>query len=140
MSLVMPARNVQELSAAADPETFKRMMMKKIGNLDEIEVMYNSILLAIYIRPEKTSGGIIRPESNVQEDVWQGKAGLVLKLGPNAFEDDGDYQFHGQKAAVGDWVVFKVGDAWSININNVACRLVRDSSVRLKVKDPNIVF
>lgn len=140
MALVMPSRNIEDLSQASSPEQFKKVLMSKIGNLDDVEVLYNSILLAIYIRPEKTVGGIYRPTANVEEDIWQGKAGLVLKLGPNAFEDDGDYNFHGQKAVPGEWVVFKVGDAWSLNINNVACRLVRDSSIRLKVKDPNVVF
>ena len=74
------------------------------------------------------------------EDEWQGKVGLVLKLGPNAFVDDEDDSFYGQKVDPGEWVVFKVGDAWSLNINGYPCRLVRDSSIKLKVADPNIVF
>jgi co-chaperonin GroES (HSP10) len=140
-NLAVPHHTVSALAQYQTPEEFKNHIMTALKEkLEDVDVMFNSILLAIYIRPEKTKGGIIRPDSNVSEDVWQGKAGLVLKLGPNAFEDDGEYNFHGQKIAVGEWVVFKVGDAWSLNIGDIACRLVRDSNIRLKVKNPAIVF
>lgn len=138
MSVVIPHSAINTVSRAADP---KKAIWEKIGNkLDSIEVMFNMVLVATYIRPEKTSGGIIRPDSNVQEDIWQGKVGLVLKLGPTAFVDDDHNAFYGQKADVDDWCVYKVGDAWSLNINGYPCRIVRDSGIRLKVTDPSIVF
>ena len=102
--------------------------------------MFNMVLLATYIRPNVTPGGIIRPDTNVEEDVWQGKVGLVLKLGPNAFVDDDDARFYGQKVELNEWCVYKVGDAWSVTIGNWPCRLVRDSSIKMKVKDPNMVL
>lgn len=138
--LVLPHRTIESLSQTTNPEEFKKAIISTIGDLSGVDVMFNMVLLGIYIRPEKTAGGIIRPTDNVKEDIWQGKAGLVLKMGPNAFQDDGEYQFHGQKIEVGEWCVFKVGDAWSLEINRVPCRLVRDSNIRLKVKDPSIVF
>lgn len=140
MSVVTAYRTIEGLSQARTPAEFKKVVMEKVGDLSGVGVMFNMVLLAIYIRPETTAGGIIRPTENVTEDVYQGKTGLVLKLGPNAFQDDGEYQFFGQKFEVGEWGVFKVGDAWSLEINKVPCRLVRDSSLRLKVSDPNIVL
>jgi len=140
MALALSDRVIENISKQNTPEEFKKHIAKTVGDLSDVDVMFNMVLLAIYIRPEVTKGGIIRPTSNVQEDIWQGKAGLVLKCGPNAFEDDGEYNFHGQKANLGDWCVFKVGDAWSIDIKGVPCRLVRDSNIRMKVKDPTIVF
>ncbi len=137
---VLPVKMIESLSSTSTPAEFKSRVFDAVGNLKGVEVMFNMVLLAIYIRPEMTPGRIIRPGSNVQEDVWQGKAGLVLKCGPYAFEDDGEYQFKGQRVDPGDWCAFKVGDAWSLNINNVPCRLVRDASIRLKLADPNIVF
>ena len=138
MSVVLPHRAIGNVSRSANP---KEAILKSVGDsLKDIDVLFNMVLVATYIRPEKTSGGIIRPDVNVQEDVWQGKVGLVLKLGSHAFVDDGESDFFGQKAEVGEWVVYKVGDAWSLNINGYPCRLVRDSSIKLKVKDPNIVF
>lgn len=115
-------------------------ILKMVGDLSGVTVMFNMVLIGTFIRSERTTGGIIRPDANVTEDVWQGKAGLVLKLGPNAFVDDADDSFYGQKVEPGEWVVYKVGDAWSLNVNGFPCRLVRDSSIKLKVNDPNVVF
>jgi len=140
MSVVVPHRTIETLSQSNSPEEFKKAMLRTIGDLSGVNVLFNMVLIGIYIRPERTAGGIIRPTDNVKEDIWQGKAGLVLKLGPNAFQDDDEAKFYGQKVDVGEWGVFKVGDAWSLEINKVPCRLVRDSNIKLKVEDPSIVF
>lgn len=137
MSIVLPRQAIDLVSQATDP---KAEMTKKVGNLDQIDVMYNMVLVATYIRPSKTKGGIIRPDQNVEEDVWQGKVGLVLKCGPDAFQDDNDMTFNGQKAEVGEWVVFKVGDAWQLIVGDWPCRLVRDSSIRMKLANPTAVL
>ncbi len=141
MSNVVMPQSIAALAGFQDPDEFKSHVLDSLDTiLPDVEVMFNMVLLAIYIRPEKTRGGIIRPGQNVEEDAYQGKAGLVIKIGPNAFEDDGEYNFHGQTVEVGEWAVFKVGDAWPLSINGIACRLVRDSGLKLKVKDPSIVF
>ncbi len=137
MTVVSSPQAIQLVSNSKNP---KRDISQAIGSLDDINVMFNMVLVATYIRPEKTTGGIIRPGMNVAEDEWQGKVGLVLKLGPNAFVDDENDSFYGQKVEPGEWCVFKVGDAWSLKVNGYPCRLVRDSSIKLKVLDPNIVF
>src|SRR3954469_22158617 len=137
MSVVLPRKAIDFVSRAADP---KKSMIEKVGDLSKIDVMFNMVLVATYIRPGTTSGGIIRPDSNLEEDVWQGKVGLVLKCGPDAFRDDDEVTFNGQKAEVGEWVVFKVGDAWQLLVGDWPCRLVRDSSIRMKLADPGIVL
>lgn len=140
-SVAIPAQVITTLSGFADPNEFKAHVLRNIAKgLEDIEVLYNQVLIAIYIRPEKTAGGIWKPQTNTQEDMWQGKVGLVVKLGPNAFEDDENFQFYGQKAAVGDWVVFKVGDAWSVQVGGFPCRLVSDSNIRMKTNDPQLIF
>lgn len=137
MSVATPHKAIATLSRSKNP---KMDILEMVGDLAGVEVMFNMVLIGTFIRSERTAGGIIRPDQNVTEDVWQGKAGLVLKLGPNAFVDDDNDVFYGQKVVPGEWVVYKVGDAWSLNINGFPCRLVRDSSIKLKVNDPNIVF
>ena len=137
MGVVTPSRAVEFVSRAKDA---KRAILDFIGDYSSIDVMFNMVLVATHIRSNTTSGGIIRPDMNVEEDVWQGKAGLVLSLGPNAFVDDSDDSFYGQKVSVGEWCVFKVGDGWALNVKGYPCRLVRDSSIKLKVKDPNIIL
>lgn len=137
MSVIIPHRAVEVISTAKDP---KKAIPELVGNLDDIEVIGDMVLVGIYIRPEKTAGGIIRPTMNKQEDVWQGKVGLVLKWGPDAFRNPEDGQLFAQRAEIGDWCVFKVGDGWSLHINDYPCRLVRDSAIKLKVKDPNAIL
>lgn len=139
MSVYLNRQAVDEISQIHDLHAKTEAIKKKVGSLHGIDVMYNMVLLAAYVRPAKTKGGIIRPGENVEEDIWQGKVGLVLKLGPDAFKDDEEVSFNGQVANLGDWVVFKVGDAWQLTINDWPCRLVRDSAIRMKTADPSIV-
>jgi co-chaperonin GroES (HSP10) len=137
MSVFLPRAALDAVSKAIDPVA---EMRNKVGDLNGVDVMYNMVLLAAYIRPERTKGGIIRPGESKEEDVWQGKVGLVLKLGPDAFQDDDDTSFNGQKAEAGEWVVFKGGDAWQLTIGDWPCRLVRDSSIKMKVTDPSMIL
>lgn len=136
MSVVIP-KWVQELASAEDP---KAAIMKRIGDLNDIDVLFNLVLLATYIRPEKTTGGIYRPSVNIDEDVWQGKVGLVLKKGANAFLDDERTKFLGQNVAPGDWVMYRVGDALPFDFRGVPCRLLADTHIKMKIATPDLVF
>lgn len=137
MSVVVPHRAISEIASASDP---KEAILNVVGDLSGVRLLGDMVLIGTYIRSERTKGGIIRPDVNVQEDVWQGKVGLVLKLAHDAFKDTPDYVFNDNIANVGDWVVYKIGDAWSININGCPCRIVRDVNIRMVVEDPSIVL
>ncbi len=134
---VVSARKTNQLSLASDP---KQALFDAVGDLTNYEVFHNQILVAVYVRPEKTSGGIIRPGSNVQEDEYQGKVGLVVKVGPTAFLDTDDESFQGQNINIGDWVVFRVGDGWQLTIRDTACRILTDRTIRMRIKTPGDIF
>ena len=136
-SLALPHKSIDALARADNP---KKAIQDAIGNLDGVEIIGDMVLIGIYIRPEKTKGGIIRPQSNVTEDVYQGKVGLVLKWGPDAFFDPNSGDLFEQRVNPGEWCVFKVGDAWNVTIKDVPCRLVRDSAIKMKLQDPDSVF
>lgn len=143
MSLTIPARSISRIAGVSSTDEAKQVIMDIVGPaLPKMEVMLNMVLVAQYFRPNKV-GQIHLPDQTVGEDQWQGKVGLVLKLGPQAF---GDAEYFGQqKVEVGEWVVYKVGDAWEITVKgaestNISCRLVRDSNIRMKVKQPDIVI
>jgi len=139
MPLLMPRaaqENIERFSRALDP---KKTILHAVGDVSGVDVMFNAVLVALYVRPEKTAGGIIRPHDNVQEDLWQGKVGLVVKVGADAFQDNEVNKFGDQRVEVGDWVGFKVGDSWPFLYNNVPCRYVIDTSIRLKLSDPSIL-
>ncbi len=140
MPVVLPRKTIEIFARLKNPDEYKKTVFNILGDLDEVEVMYNAVLVATYIRPELTTGGIIRPDENVSEDVWQGKAALVLKVGNSAFQDDEYNHFNGQRVDVGDWCAFFVGDTKLLNIKDVPCRLVEDSNIKLKLKNPLVVL
>jgi len=133
---IVAARNTAILAQASDPKT---ALLNAVGDLSDYDLFHNQILVAIYVRPEKTSGGIIRPGTNVQEDEYQGKVGLVVKVGPSAFVSD-EEDFMGQSIEVGDWVVYRVGDGWALNIRDTACRILTDRTIRMRIKKPEDIF
>ena len=129
---------LEKLSQAVNP---KIALMTGVGDLSNVDLMGNRVLLAIYIAPEKTKGGIIRSSGSLKEDVYQGTVGLVLKMGAQAFCDDPDnkVKFHGQSVNIGDWVVFRPGDAKRIQINGIDCRMVEDTLIDMAIVDPEII-
>jgi co-chaperonin GroES (HSP10) len=111
-----------------------------VGDLSAIELFNNQILVGIWIRPEKTKGGIILTSKTQDEDRWQGKVAVVLKKGPTAFVDDGNVSFKGQDVSLGDWVVFKTSDGFPLDVNGVRCRVVEDVHLKAKVSDPATIY
>ncbi len=131
-SIIMPE--------VSDPKT---EIKKAIGSLDGIEIFHNQVLAAVFIRPEKTKGGILRPDytgGTRDEDKWQGKVGLIVKTGPEAFNDPTGAWFKDVNLVVGDWIIFRASDGWSITVNGVLCRILDDTTIRGKTDDPERVF
>lgn len=127
MSLVT-ASKIQAISQSKDP---KGAILDAVGDLSKEEVLWDLVLVGTYIRNERTSGGIIRPVENVQEDAYQSKTGLVLKFGIDVQEPVYD---------VGDWVVYSIKDGWAVTVNGTPCRLVPYDRIRMKLSDPSVVF
>lgn len=136
----MPITNASKILDVARADNPKEGILVAIGDLSGVTVMFNQILVATYVAPEKTRGGIIRPNSAVDEDKYQGKVNLVLKVGPTAFINDDGTPFEGETVKEGDWIVSRVGDGWALTVNGVPCRVLTDRNIRLKIADPQIVF
>lgn len=130
----MPASLMEHVNDPAD------QLRAQIGNVSSIEILHNQILVAVYIRPEKTRGGIILSDHTRNEDRYQGKAGLVIKKGPLAFVDDDANKFHGQNVEVGDWVFYRVSDGFPLILNGTLCRLLEEVHVKGKIPSPDVVF
>jgi len=122
---------------ALDP---KKELLSVLGDTSNVEIFNNQILVAIYIRPEKTVGGIILTNTIRDEDKWQGKIGLVIKKGPSAFVDDSKNWFNGVTVDVNDWVIFRPSDGWGLTVNGIMCRLLDDTVIRGRVSHPDQVF
>lgn len=122
---------------AVDP---KQKLLDDIGDISNVEIFNNQILVAVYIRPAKTKSGIYLSDQSREEDKLQGKVGLVVKKGPSAFVDEANEWFKDVSVEVNDWVVFRPSDGWSITVNNVLCRMIDDTAVRGKVDAPDRVW
>ena len=117
----------------------RQKLFDELGDLSGIDIFNNQVLVAVYVRPETTRGGILLPGQARDEDRYQGKVGLVAKLGPQAFISDGEYTFD-DPVDVGQWIILRPSDGWSINVNGVLCRMLTDTSVKGRVESPDLVY
>lgn len=121
-------------------------ILNSIGDISQIRVAQGKVLLGIYKRPEKTGGGIIRPNSAREEDVFQGKTWLVLAKGPLCFEDSDHGLFGGFKADVGEWVLARNSDGYRCDIGGTGadggyqCLLIDHKYIKGVVPSPYMVW
>lgn len=121
-------------------------ILAKLGDaLEGVEILHNQVMIAVYVRPNKTASGIILSDQTRDEDRYQGKVGLLVKTGPRAFEADDRWFTGAEDFKVGkDWLVFRPSDTWSITIGNskekILCRIMDDINVRGRVPSPDIVW
>src|SRR5713226_4533687 len=121
-------------AAAIDP---RQALRDALGsNVDDIEVFHNLVLVATYIEPEQTPGGIYKPDRTLAENRFQGKCALVLKCGPLAFQDCAVAQFGGVVIEPGDWVFVRPNDGLEMFLgcpqasDGVSCRLFEDVNIK----------
>ena len=112
----------------------KDEIWKAIGDISELQLFGNEVLVAIYIRPQKTSSGIFLTDNYREEDKWQGKMGLVLKKGSVSLVDPKDV------VNVNDWVIFRPSDGWGLTVNGVMCRLLDDRVIRGRHPKPDTIY
>lgn len=133
---------VMEMAHDGDPV---EDIFERIGSLDDIVLPANKVLVGIYMRPttKKVAGTnkvIHLTDSTVAEDMYQGKAGLVLKCGAAAFK--GDWRTEGFSPKPGDWVAFRPSDGFKLDIRseNGHCILLDDTKVQMIIPAPDLVF
>ena len=119
---------------------FKAIGMKKPGVLPGFEIFANRVLVGVYKRPEKTKSQILLPDQTRDEDKYQGKVGLIVKLGPTAFKDaSGGWQWP-DDIGLGDWVYYRASDGWALAVNQVECRQLDDMDIRGRVDEPDKIW
>ena len=131
-------------AARRDMDPQKQKIFDELGDLSGIKLPLNQILLAIYKPPEVTRGGIIRPDIVKDEDVYQGVSALVVKMGPHAYEqsENMDYLWtDGDRCQVGDWVMFRRGEGFRVNVHGRECMLMHNErGIKMVLGQPDEVF
>jgi co-chaperonin GroES (HSP10) len=127
-----------QMARDADP---KAEILSEVGPfLPNVVVLGARLLVAVYVRAERTAGGILLPGQTRGEDKYQGKVGLVLAAGSLAFQSDETHRFGGVTPQMGDWVVFSVGDTFAFELGKQRCRAVEDVDVHMILSRPDIIL
>lgn len=125
----------------------KEILEALSGSHETYQVSGVDILMAIYQRPEKSAGGVILSDNFRGEDLYQGKVGLILKVGPLVTDKNPELfkWFGGHIPKVSDWAVVRVGDTFAFDIisptnKKVPCRLVEAKQLRGIVAKPESIW
>jgi co-chaperonin GroES (HSP10) len=144
------------LAAVADSDDPKSEILKWVGDLSEEKLLGDRVMVGTYARPIKSGGGVWLPDSQRQEDRFQGVVGLLLTMGPNAFMYDGSYRLIERELdesdqdyrirwadsvpKVGDWVVYRPADGFEMAFRRASCRVFRSESVMGIASDPLLYY
>ena len=85
----------------------KLHIMEALGDISELRLFGRQVMVAAFVKPAITPGGIITPVGFQMEDWWQGKVAMLVGVGPAAFSGDASYLAATYGDAVpkfGDWV------------------------------------
>jgi len=137
-----------DVSSLADrkvDDDFKKMLFAEIGeDLKKFRVFGEIVMVASYIAPRKTAGGIILPDNSLDEDRWQGKVGLIVKMGPMAFKYRGQFKWEWDEAGppkIGDYVCFNSADGFDeVGIRGHSLRWIPDQLLKQDLHDPKIIY
>lgn len=116
-----------------DYEVAKEHIWRQIGKLDELEIFGRQVLVAVYTRPAfNARTKMHHTEADQRKDWYEGKVGLVLAMGPDAFTGDDSYikQTYGKAGApvVGQWLFQNANTGIQFSICN-------DGAERVKYED-----
>lgn len=120
--------------------SFEKAIHDALGDLSDYRVLGSNVLVATYVAPGKTSGGIILTDKTREEDRWQCVVGLILKTGAMAFKFDGPYEYKDDPPKIGDYVMFNTSDSREVGVRNQSCRIVDSSLIRMVVPNPDELY
>jgi co-chaperonin GroES (HSP10) len=149
-SVAAKIRPTKVLGYVTDPDTLfeaeKKLIWDAVGDLSDIRIPLNRILVALWITKEerRTESGLIihSPDSTKDEHKWQGRSGLVLKMGPHAYQSDDQVTFLSEdRCDVGDWVLLRPSDGVRINFYQHECVLLEsERGIRAVLNRPDLVY
>jgi len=112
-----------------DLDEVRKEITDALGDYSGVEIWGNQVLLAVVCAPVETKGGFLVGNEKPIEDVWQGKCGLILAIGPDCFTEDAK-TFNGRKPQVGDFVYH------NINEQTLQMSVYGPGSKMAKIKNP----
>ena len=148
--MAQPLRLQHEIDPAQEiiAETSGLLSSFKIRPYDVMLVMYQRGLIA---GEKRLRSGLFLANNatgTVREDTFQGKVGLVMKVGSLAFTDEDDHKWAGFTPKVGDWVAISVADSqFGFEISPAPgktegrkIRIVDENFIRMIVQEPDVIW
>lgn len=121
-----------------DYDIAKAHILQAVGDISDMQIIGRKVLLGVFIRPNTTSTGLFLGTKEPQEDQYQHKAALILKLGPGAFSGADSYldEMFGERdengdliagsgrsgrPRIGDWIFANASAGIQINLAGDGC-------------------
>lgn len=119
----------------------KKKLLEELGDISGIEVGNDRVVIAIYRHEGVTKGGIITPTKTHDESDYQGKVGLIIKLGPLVPIKD---EIRGFPLKIGDWVVVNSSSGLSMHAgghgSKAMLRMLPETEIHMRVPQPDVVW
>ena len=148
--------NITTLAKLDGPDAQKAQIFHDLGDLKQYEILGEDIIVAIYAEsnvlaefkgPDGNPFKLIGTDNRTTESRYQGKVGMIVLMGPTAFQFHNNGQpYDGIRPTVGDWVVFWPSDGRELFLRDakskgegVTCRKLPWTSVVMRVSDPRVV-
>lgn len=128
----------------SDEEKGRILAQFDMAEIEGIALFGGRLIVAKWIRDKV--GRIIVPAGAKNEDNYQGKVGLVLKVGPMAFEDDANHNWYDMRAKVGDWVMYGHSDGADFDYSKngthdrVPCKMLDEVHVQAILPRPDFAY
>jgi co-chaperonin GroES (HSP10) len=123
-----------------DGDDPKQIVFDALGeSMEGLELLQNDVLVVTAPTLTMSRGGIIMTHKSKNEQRFQGKTGLVVKLGEIAFKDESRWPNEESRPKVGDWVFFRNSDSSECGINGISCRFIDDTFVKGRVSTPDAI-
>lgn len=129
---------LQKLSKLSDEssDALAKKLVRNLGNLKQYKVTKNYVLVGLYIGG-KTHAGTHIIRVNINEDVYQSRCGVVIKLGPTAFKND-DFSNEKDAPIVGEWIYYR-GGIQRMQINGMDYAYLHEDDIVGTISDPAIL-
>jgi len=132
-----------QIGAGKDART---VIIDAIGRdlIDQFEPSHDLVLVATYVRSDKLKSGLILGGDRTRaEDRFQGKIGLVLKIGMKLKTEEP----FTDPIKPGDWIMYRVSDAHEFffvhedePLDGASVRLIEKGLIFARVQNPESVF
>jgi len=128
---------LHDMDHKVDP---KQVLWESVGDISKIRFSGYLVVVALYLRPQETKGGMLIADQTRKEDEYQNKVGMIIKMAPLAFDGEEKAWDNEQPPQVGDWAIFRPMDGLNMQINGHPCKVFESCQIRGQTEDPDSVI